>query len=397
MVSRKRINRIVLFLLLLFPFIKPQMFDDYKATTYVYYVMKFLSSIFIFILYSRKFKLREINFCLYLVILFRVISIIPTISNPYGDIVKYLGISVFDIAFVMIMQWCCSVDKKLFLLTAIRILEFWILINTIMLFIPGLHMEATDITGTTIYTSILGIDNRYIYYFLPFLFLKIIYVNEYKKNLSLSDYVWYFICLSSLAYTNSVAALFGILLFIPFIFYMRSEKKFKAVNYNLMLAGILILNVLFVFLRIQEYFAYFVNNILHKDLTLSFRTLVWDQVLPAIEKKPFLGYGYETAKGVARHCHGANHAHNYMLTLLLRGGFIGFIVYCCILLYANVDLKKHRHDKNYKTFLFVMGISLVLCIFDSFDYVFFYLIIFAPALIFEKRSNIYPYRKVVDS
>lgn len=171
---------------------------------------------------------------------------------------------------------------------------------------------------------------------------------------------------------------------------MRSEKKFKAVNYNIMLVGILILNILFVFLRVQEYFAYFITNILHKDLTLSFRTLIWDQAISAIEKKPFLGYGYETYEGVALHCHGANHPHNYILTLLLRGGFIGFIAYCCILLYANVDLKKQQHDKNYKTYVFVMGVSLLLCTFDSFDYVFFYLILLAPALIFDNKSHASP-------
>lgn len=391
MVSRKRVNRILMFVLLLFPFIEPQMFYNYKTTTYMYYFLKLLAVLFIVVLYSKKFKLKDIDFCLYLVILFRVVSIMPTISNPYGDIVKYLGVSVFDIAFVMIMQWCCSVDKKLFLLTAIRILEFWVLINAIMLFASGLHVEHTDINGTASYTTILGLDNRYIYYYLPLLFLKIVYVNEYKKNLSFSDYFWYFICLSTLAYTKSMAALLGILLFIPFIIYMRSEKKFRVLNYNLMLIGILVLNILFVIFRIQENFSNFIENTLSKDVTLSFRTLIWDQVLTAIEKKPWWGYGYETAKGVALHCHGGNHAHNYMLMLLLRGGFVGLIIYCCFLLYANVDLRKHRHDRNYKTFLFVMGVSLVLCILDSFDYVSFYLILFAPALIFGNKGSIKPY------
>lgn len=397
MVRKNRFNRILMFILLLFPFIEPQMFYDYKTTTYIYYFLKLLACFFIVILYGRKFKLRDIDFCLYLVILFRMVSIIPTMSNPYGDMVRYIGISVFDIAFVMIMQWCCFVDKKLFLLTAIRILEFWILANAIMLFIPELRIEGTDTTGTISYATILGVDNRYIYYYLPFLFLRIIYVNEYKKNLSFSDYLWYFICLFTLAYTKSIAALLGILLFIPFIIYMRSEKKFRILNYNLMLAGILVLNILFVFFRIQNYFWYFIENILHKNLTLSFRTLIWDQVLAAIEKKPWLGYGYETARGVALHCHGGNHAHNYMLTLLLRGGFVGLIIYCCFLLYANVDLRKHRHDRNYKTFLFVMGVSLVLCIFDSFDYVSFYLILFAPAFIFSSKGSIKPYGGTIDT
>lgn len=385
MINRKRINRMVLFVLLIFPFIKPQIFDTNAVTTYLYYILKTISSICIVYLYSRKFKFREISSAIYLVILFRAISIIPTLTNPYGDIVKYLGISLFDITFVMIMQWCCATDKKLFLISAIRILEFWIIINAFSLFVPAFHMEGIDITGTIRYSSLLGGDNRYIYYYLPMLFLKIIYVNEYKMKITIGDYIWYLICLSTVAYTKSMGALVGILLFIPFMYYIKSDKEFKVINYNLILIGMLALNILFVIYRIQEFFSYFILNVLHKDLTISFRTLIWDQVLAAIKDKPLLGYGYETAKGIAMHCHGGNHPHNYMLTLLLRGGFLGFISYCFILLYANIGLRDNRHDRNYKTFSFVMGVSLLLCIFDSFDYVFFYLIVFAPAFIFKKK------------
>ena len=55
MFARSNKNRLLLFYILIFPFIKPQLFDTNQITTYVYYVLKLFSSFLIIILFTRIF------------------------------------------------------------------------------------------------------------------------------------------------------------------------------------------------------------------------------------------------------------------------------------------------------------------------------------------------------
>lgn len=385
--TKKRPHIFYIFLLLLFPFIKPQLADSYDITRYAYYALKIISSIvIIFCYFKNNIKL---NKYLFLVILFRLITLISSIYTESPDFVSYIGIILFDITFVMLIQYGMTKNTKQFLKAAIIILDFLIVLNFITLIIPGLHFEIYEFSGALSYESILGIDNRYIYYFLPLLFLRLVYSNLYRdKKLSLSDYIMYFVCLATLIYTRAVAALVAVLLFIPFSVLIKLKLKLKFFNYKFILFTFLVLNILLVFGRIQNYFEWLIVDILHKDLTLSYRTFIWDHCIQAISKKPFLGFGYQHVEAVMKNLNDANHAHNYMLMLLYRGGLLGFLFYCLILLYPNRILKKYKYTKNYYVCSFVIALSLLLCLFDSFDFTFFYLIIYGCCFCFKDSKKL---------
>ncbi|MDE6407077.1 MAG: O-antigen ligase family protein [Anaeroplasmataceae bacterium] len=371
---------------MIFPFVKPQMFDTIAITRYLYYGMKIVSSVVIFFLFFRKFKINQVHPFIYLVLLFRLVTLIPTLTSPDGNIVTYVGICIYDLAFVMLIQYGICQDKKQFIKAFIGVLDFWIILNTITLFIPGLHREGIEMSGKY-YSSLLGYDNRYIYFFLPLIFARIIYSNTYKGKLRISDYFMYLFCLVTLLYVNATAALVAWLLFIPFFFILRSKKKFKLLNYGLVLLVFLVINYLLVFQRIQNQFEYIIVDILHKDLTLSYRTIIWDRAFVSLEGKYLIGRGYEFESVVLENLNNANHTHNYMLMLIYRGGVVGLVLYCLMLYLPNKTLKKNKYTRNYKTITFVMAITLLLCLFDSFDYTIFYFVMFGSCYFNAKAVN----------
>ncbi|MFR3202482.1 MAG: O-antigen ligase family protein [[Clostridium] leptum] len=74
------------------------------------------------------------------------------------------------------------------------------------------------------------------------------------------------------------------------------DKLFNFRNY--LILNILLFFVIVIF-RMQNLFAFLIEDILHKNLTLTGRTVIWDRTLELIGEKPILGHGvpfYEDRK-----------------------------------------------------------------------------------------------------
>lgn len=386
-IDKKVLSLYILYFVLIFPFVKPQLFDEYIVTTYLYYGLKLLSTILTIVLFFTKYKVNQIHPFVIVVFLYRLIMAIPTLIYENGDIIRFLGIAIFDVGFVLLIQYGLSSNKIIFLKCLIYILDFWIILNTIALFVPGMHIIDIDYWNNKVYTSLLGIDNRFIYYYIVDLFSRIIYSYMYNGKMIKSDYIMYFLCLFTLIYTYSTAALVTWLLLIILFIILKLKIKWKILNYKFILIAFLSLNILLVFFRIQNYFETFIVDILGKDLTLSNRTFIWDKTINALNSHYILGYGYEKIEYVMANMNGANHAHNYMLMILYRGGIIGFILYSILLIIPNKYLKQEKYSKKYIVFVFFIIISLILCLFDSFDYTLFYFNLFLPCFFVEKKIN----------
>ncbi|MBQ1311947.1 MAG: O-antigen ligase family protein, partial [Blautia sp.] len=90
-----------------------------------------------------------------------------------------------------------------------------------------------------------------------------------------------------------------------------------------------------VLLRMQYLFKPFIEGVLHKDVTLTLRTYLWDKVLNAVKKSPWIGYGVENAKDFNDRFQGSNmhwvHSHDYYLELLMKGGIVLLVLFLILL------------------------------------------------------------------
>ena len=104
----------------------------------------------------------------------------------------------------------------------------------------------------------------------------------------------------------------------------------------------LVLNVLIVIFRIQYRFEYLLVDVLHEDLTLDYRTFIWDEVLFWIADKPIWGYG--TKSGITFINNYNTSAHNQLLSWTFQYGVVGLVImlifaYCIIRKYSIYDIR----------------------------------------------------------
>ena len=96
--------------------------------------------------------------------------------------------------------------------------------------------------------------------------------------------------------------------------------------------------------HIQDYFADFIVNVLHRNTTITGRTAIWERTMNYIKNKPLLGYG--TADFDVRLLSmGIFHAHCTYLNILFEGGVIGLIFYFRILLSVIKRIKNYIDEK----------------------------------------------------
>lgn len=76
-----------------------------------------------------------------------------------------------------------------------------------------------------------------------------------------------------------------------------------------------------------------VENVFHKDATLTTRTYIWEMMLSKIIQKPICGYGILNQENYISITNSpyANSTHNMVLALMIEGGIIGTILYFFIL------------------------------------------------------------------
>lgn len=95
-----------------------------------------------------------------------------------------------------------------------------------------------------------------------------------------------------------------------------------------------------VIFRIQEYFSTLIVDILHKDVTMTGRTYLWDTAITYLIRKPLYGYGI-AAKMIERH--GTMYStHNLVLQILIAGGIVPILLFLSMYFVSCARLKRSR-------------------------------------------------------
>lgn len=91
--------------------------------------------------------------------------------------------------------------------------------------------------------------------------------------------------------------------------------------------------------RMQNYFAFFIEGVLHKDLTFTKRTGIWDRVFSVMDSGHWLqGYGVRSYRQLDFGDFRAAHAHNELLNIWLMGGAVSIAFYAALIILATVRM-----------------------------------------------------------
>ena len=245
--------------------------------------------------------------------------------------------------------------------------------------------------------SLLGLDNYAIFYVLPMLSVILFVSQKLNGKLLKLDILIFALCYVSKLITLAVTGIFALtaMLFVILLF-----KYCKFLKRRLSLKVLFVLLVLLVFgvilFQIQRVFAP-LFNLFGKDVTMSYRTIIWDKTFNAILNKPFLGYGkildknFQVTVGLSPIVDvQANHPHNYILALLYSTGLVGFFLFISMLFVAFGKVGKNI-QRNDCLFLFsgILGFMVLMFTDDYITIPAFYVMLTISLLLKKEKSSKY--------
>lgn len=269
----------------------------------------------------------------------------------------------------------------------LRYLEILLIINlfTIIIFPNGLYK--TELFDNNYF---LGYDNQAINVVIPVLFLSFLkrQSSENKSNVEL--YFNIFIILITELLVQSLGSI--IVISIIIILLLLDKVGFKYLyNFDILLMIVGIENYFVVSGGISRFNDFIINR-LHKTVTLSGRTYIWDWYISFVRTKPIFGYGLVSnqdrlAMMPTRFEIGsvaALHAHNRILETLFRGGFVLLAVYIAILLLAAFFLRKSDRNPIY----YIISITLFAYMTGMVTEYYRYAYLFFPMMMFAEKIDL---------
>lgn len=333
-------NPYVIFLILFILF-KPLLFFYYPAINRIFNFAMIAAGTCILLYYILNIiKTRKISQLQIAILIFIAILSISTLlmSKDFSTVFKIYGrwfiLSIYTESlllkqrerFLKILNFLC-----LFLITA----QFL----SIIYFPEGIVNASPEFK---VYIYFLGNDNTTTITMILGALYNLFYA-QYKNDRRLTIAASASIIMVSLSFllTWCATGLIGVALLLIFVCYFRKQNKLpKIFNLRSYLILAIVLFLAIVVFRLQSIFGFFIEGVLHKDLTFSYRTLIWDSCLYYVKEYPLLGIGVQdfSARLAAMNIY---HAHCTFLHTLLEGGVIGFFAFLNIFRVIWNKMKTH--------------------------------------------------------
>ncbi len=325
---------------------KPLLFFYYPVINRLFNIAMIISGVIILTYYilnvikTRKISQLQISI-LILIAIFSLSTLL--FSHDFGTLFKVYG-RWFIINIYCELLITKHEDKFLRILSILCLLLIIGQFLSVILFPQGIINANPEFN---IYIYLLGNDNTTTITLLLGALFILFYANYsnnqiYKKLAAIS------IVLVSLTFAltwcaTGVVGVIMLLVFYLFI-YNRKNDYSKFLNLRTYLIVALILFLVIVIFRLQDMFGFFIEGVLHKDLTFSWRTLIWDNCLHYIRHYPLIGIGVQDF-AVRLAAINIYHAHCTFLQVLLEGGVLGFLAFLNIF---RIVWKKLNQCPSYK-------------------------------------------------
>ena len=282
-----------------------------------------------------------------LIVLFYLQLLLVTIMNggSFFDCIRYV---LPPIAVIMYYEYSSN-KQRIHLIRALFWIHFvFMVVNllTVLFCSNGLY-SVQGVTTENYY--FLGHNNAAARFLLPGAFYAIIY--DYLER-GKPGWKSYLISTASfltvtLTWSNTGMVGLGIIMLFVIVVAMRDMPAFFTGRNVFVLSVVLFIVV--VLNNNLGLFDYIIENIFHKELTLTGRVYLWNTIMAAIARRPLIGYGYgvSIADIYSTRRYVSSSAHNYFLDLLLRGGFLQLIIQILIVIatYRSIDRTHAKHDK----------------------------------------------------
>lgn len=351
--------------LLLMPHFKPPYIGRIPALDSLFNILRILSALTIFLLYIFR---RKISLPLILLLSFESWLFFTTLWGE-GDFYTYILRAASDLSVFLICSYMAVAPKNL-LKVLLLISEIMTYVNliAIVLFPQGLYN--TDLYWQNWW---LGYRNNFFPYFLVFGVVAVLY--RYYVGRSIRSIILIFSIFISLVLVNSATALIAMAVFLLLVVFSK-VKWATIINSFVLTLGDIVAFFLLVVFRALNWFSFIIVDILHRNITLTGRTLLWDVLYQYIQQKPITGYGVlsnsQTADMLYRTW--AVHAHNLVLQYLFNGGIIAIIIFIAFNIYFLRKLYLYRATKTAMLMSIAIFVYYIACLTEPYLYPMIYVV-----------------------
>lgn len=235
-------------------------------------------AVFVIILYFIKYKKPSL-----FLIGISLIYLIELLVNSYvgGDLRTLISKAFPIIGFVMLIELIIKKNYEIAIKTINYLFIVLLTLNLcFMLINPNMF-------GPNRY--LISVSNQMGCMIIITCYVTSVYCKE-KKDFKLLIYT-VLISFITILIGKSVNNLLSFMLILGYMFSHIIRKIFKKIGIVKLIISYFLAFISVVVIRIQNIFSFFIVDILHKSLSLSGRTYIWDIALPSIFKNPILGHG----------------------------------------------------------------------------------------------------------
>lgn len=356
-------------------------------SNYTFDIIKIFLRILIILIYLTKIYYRKIYKDFFIINGWYLIILISTLIKR-GDILFFINhLSKSYLIYIFLYSYIKKENKFNIVLSTIKnILLFLCIIDffLIILFPNGILIEKSYYH----LNWLLGYKTNRVIYILPLILISsyLDYIN--LKKISYFNIIIYFLLLYSTYLSKATAGYYTLFLYIIILLILGKIKKRKnilnKINFLLDIRKVfIIIGVIFNFLLLiqkNNLLRIIVEKYLKKEITLSYRIQIWEKCINEIKYNFFLGKGYLSMKDyidITGYRLGTS-AHNFILTILITTGFLGFFYYLWMVIRfynknKSISMEVITIKLSY-IFSFILGLTSSAWIFSTFSFLLFILL-----------------------
>lgn len=254
-----------------------------------------------------------------------------------------------NLALILWFQINYKIDKE----GTLRFLSYYFTIITLIndffvLVSPGGIAEIVSSNGFTHIYHVWGIDNTFAIYLIPGLCISLYYFVKYERRTWKAEVLLVVIYLFGAIKLQTMSTSVGLTLISLFVLI----KNIRGVTNIKLKYGAFALILLITYLinfRGLTLFPKLIENVLHKSVTFSGRTILWSQAIEMITSSPLLGYGFQSSEELFafNQYSGLYSSHSLYLQLLIYGGFVSAL-FLFLLLFSTIRLVDKSFYSRYE-------------------------------------------------
>lgn len=328
--------------------IEPKIFTQYTIPTLIYS----LANIIIFVvllLKTNRYNGNVPKVFIFWIMLRVYLLMLMIINSNVNSLLQWGYLSLVVSNIILLINFATlkkEIKELLSAFTNVSIIYLIINLLSLLMFDNGIipSNNIYDNGDNDIY--FLGIKVQYTFYIISTLAtagLEYILYNK-KKKFIFAILLSIVLVLYANISTGIICFLFGVILT-----FVQKKFKLKFSMKKVILFGLFI-NIAVIFFDIQNLFSYFIVNILHKNVSLTNRTYIWDKAIEIIKNQNILKtlFGNGLINRGAFVPLGTDYwpAHNQLLQLIYDFGIFGTCAFYSWL--VSMDLrKKMTKEKNF--------------------------------------------------